>query len=459
MNPLSQPAPTDSPGAYYPQDFSLKTLNLLTGNGKKIELKKLMVDMSYYEDIYTFCSSGYISLIDAQGFVELLRITGNEYLEVNFGKVKNGKNSTDQLFRVYKIDNKIPSGNNNSEGFTLYFCSEELLLSEQTKISKAYIGQKISDIVEDILTEKLKVKTDKINRIEPTTGMYDFTIPKMKAFEAISWISTYARPQKYNFGADMLFFETKDGYNFRSLQSMFKDEIYATYKYEPKNLSDDEQSFQDKTLNVLQYEIGKAYDALSDIASGIFANRLVSIDPLTRSFNVTDFNLKSFEKVAEKLNNSSILKQLQNRLGKVQNESPESVLKVMTGNSNQSLVPYIKEKEGGIAKDIFAEVYVPLRTAQISLANFTNMKIVVPGDPGITAGRTIQFNLPTLKPSTNKKELDKFLSGKYLVVAVRHTIQARGVYQTVMEIAKDSSPTEFDQINNGDPNIKGAVTA
>jgi hypothetical protein len=114
----------ESPGVVYPQDFSLKTLNFLTASGQRIELKKLMVELSYYEDIYNFVTSGYITILDAQGFIELMRITGNEYIEVNFGKVKDGKNSNDQIFRIYKSSNRKPSGNQNSEMYTLYFCSE-----------------------------------------------------------------------------------------------------------------------------------------------------------------------------------------------------------------------------------------------------------------------------------------------------------------------------------------------
>jgi hypothetical protein len=72
----------ESPGVYYPQDYSLKTLNFLASNGQKFDFRKLMIDMSYYEDIYTFVTSGYITIIDAQGFVELFQLTGNEFIEI-----------------------------------------------------------------------------------------------------------------------------------------------------------------------------------------------------------------------------------------------------------------------------------------------------------------------------------------------------------------------------------------
>jgi hypothetical protein len=450
----------ESPGAYYPQDFYLKTLNFLTASGQRIELRQLLVELSYYEDIYSFVASGYITILDSQGFIELLQLTGNEFIEVNFGKVKNGSNENDQKFRVYKSSSRQPAGNMNTETYTLYFCSEELLLSEQVKISKSYKGTKISEIVNNILKEELKIDNEKLSQsvIEQTTGVYDFLVPRMKPFEAISWLSTYARPQLSGaIGADMLFFETKLGFNFRSIQSMMSNDVYATYKYQAKNLDENTQSFQEKSITVIDYELGKPYDILNEIGSGTLANQLISIDPLTRTYKKTNFDYSKYRTQAKSLNAGGPTNSLRNRLGKTEQESYESVIKVATGNAGQKQVPYIKTAEAGVAQDIFVETYIPNRTAQINLANYTVLKASIPGDPGITAGRTVNFNLLTLKPSNTKKDLDKFYSGKYLVTAVRHIIKPAGVYQTILELAKDSSPSTYSQINSDDPVWKEAV--
>lgn len=446
----------ESPGAYYAQDFSLETLNFLTASGQRFELKRLLVDMSYYEDLYSFTASGYITITDSQGFIELFQLTGNEFIEVNFGKVKNGPNNNNQLFRVYKIGDKKPSGNLNTETYTLYFCSEELLLSEQIKISKSYAGYKISDMVESILVDRLRVSKDRINIIEPTTGLYDFVIPRLKPFEAISWLSTYARPAgNGSVGADMLFFETKEGYNYRSLQSMFKEEPYATYKYQAQNIEMDKQSFKEKTISVLDYEFVKTYDSVNEISSGTFANRLISIDPLTRTYKVTDFNYSKYKDQAVSLNDGDVSNALKNRLGLTQYETYDATLKVALSNSGQNDAAYFKEIPGSVAKNIAIETYVPNRTAQIALANYTVVKITIPGDPGLTVGRTVEFNLMSLKPETKEKQLDKFYSGKYLVTAVRHIIQPNK-YQTVVEISKDSVPNNYQSINTAE--FKEAVS-
>lgn len=444
-------------GVSHPQDYTFKTLEFISSNGNKTDLKKLMVEFSYFEDIYGFSSSGYLTVIDAQGFIEMLRLTGNEFVKIEFGKTLSGKNSVTGTFRVYKISDRVPGGNISSEVYTLYFCSEELVLSEQNKISKSYKGKKISEIVKDILQNQLKISSSKIEKVEDTMGVYDFLVPRMKPFEAISWLSTYARPVSKT-GADMLFFQTKNGYNFRSIQSMMKEKEYATYKYQAKNIGEDRQSMQEKLTTVLDYELNKPYDILNEISSGTLANRLISIDPISRTYKVTDFDYNKYKSQADSLNKNAVTNDMTNRLGKKETESYDSVLKVVVSNAGQQIVPYIKEIDGAVAKDIFIETFVPNRTAQLNLAGYTSLKMSIPGDPGITAGRTIRFNILSLKPS-DKRELDKFYAGKYLVTAVRHLIQVPNIYQTILEISKDSSETAEPAISSTNASLKQITEA
>jgi hypothetical protein len=438
------PAPA---GIFYPQDYSLEKLEFINSSGQRFNMRNLMVDLSYYEDIYSFCVSGSVTLRDAQGFIEAFRLTGSEYIEINFGKIKGAPNTNNQTYHIYKIGKRVPTGNQNDEFYTVFFCSEELYLSEQLKISKSFTGTKISDIIKNILKNTLKIQTSKIGKIEETTGVYDFIVPRLKPLEAISWLSTYARPAANAKGSDMLFYENRYGFNFRSLQSIYKDKVYATYKYQQQNLSKEQESLKDKTISVLDYQFIKTYDLLNATASGAYANKLISIDPLTRKSTVTSFDYKKYKDGTSSLNGNAPMSSSENRLGIKQNEASDSVVKLLIGNANQSSQPYIKQAPGSVAKDIFVETYIPNRTAQLSLANYTLVKISIPGDPGVTVGSVIEFNLLSLKPSDSKKELDNFYSGKYLVTAVRHMIDDGGSYISVLEIAKDSSKTSYYDAN------------
>lgn len=448
----------DNPnGAYYQQDFDLEAVDITTNTGKVVKLRNLVTELSFFEDIYSFSVSGYVILRDAIGLIEKLSLDGNEFIQITYGKTKSQREESKnkRKYRVYKIGDRRPVGNFGSEFFTLFFCSESLLLSEQTKIRKSYPKKQIatlkddsSGIINDILYNKLKVPKERVMKIEPSYGLYDFVIPTLKPFEAISWLSTYARPNDSQIGADMLFFETNDGYYFRSLQSMYRDPVYRTYKHQPKNtrLNTEPGEFGDGIVTVLDIQFVKTFDVLNETSSGTYANKLITVDPLTKSFRVTNY---SYEKdyldnngknKPSTLNENAPIGPATNKLGINQTEAYESSIKVAFSNANQTFAPFIKERTGSVAQDIYAETYIPYRTAQISLANYTVLKILIPGDSAITAGRTINLNITSLATDENGlRKPDNYFSGKYLVTAVRHIMQSTGVYQTVLEIAKEST--------------------
>jgi hypothetical protein len=439
---IDNQAPT-TPGITYPKDYSLVNLTLLTAV-TSMDMKNILVELSYHEDIFSNHISGYLMVSDAMGYIESLNLTGNEFLRMTFGKTNQDVNWVDKLVRVYKVAKRQPQVNGNSETYSLYFCSEELLLSEQYKISKSYKQKAVSDNIIDILQNYLNVPSKNIGTIESSYGVYDFIIPYLKPFDAINWMSVYARPTPDKPGADMLFFENKNGYNFRSIQSLLKQPVYHTYSYEPKNLDKKSQDLNRQVFNVSTFEVLNTYDSLSAINSGVFANKLISADPILRRYKETEFDYAKYTNEAQTLNKYPITGIIKNRLGDELNQTPEAVLKLVFSNYNQQDVPYIKQSPGSMGHDIFAETYIPYRTAQLALANYTRVKISVPGDPGLTAGLVIGFSILSRNP--NNKEPDQFLSGNYLVTAVRHMI-TMNEYKTVLEITKESTTNKFGSID------------
>jgi len=433
----------NKPGVNYPQDFSLKTLTLLSPSVGSFDLKSSMVEMAYFEDIFSNTITGRLVIAEADGFIEKLHLNGNEYIRLTFTKASDKNFNVDILFRIYKISDRMLVGNMQTEGYVLYFCSEELVLSEQYKVSKSYPSTKISDIINDITTNYLKVPKNKPVKIESTKGIYDFIVPNLKPFEAINWLSTYSQSDSSGvFGADMLFFENKDGYNFSSLQTLMAQSPYRTYQYEPKNVDIKDQPVQQKFYSVLSYKFINTIDTLGAINSGQFANQLITVDPLLQRYITTDFNYSDYFNQSKSLNKYPIVNDAKNRLGDKIYETPQAVIKVSPGNHGQKDVPFIGNKPGSFAHDIFAEIYIPNRTAQLNLSNYNKIKLVIDGDPGAVAGSVINFNLLSTTPGARDKKPDDFYSGQYLISAVKHSINIGG-YTTVLEIVKDSAVKQF----------------
>ena len=429
-------------GVTYPQDYTLKSLVLLSQFGS-YDLKNSFIEVSYYEDIFSSFISGVLVISEAEGLIERFNMVGNEYIRLSFSKASDKTFAVDKLFRIYKISNRQLVGTMQSEGYMIHFCSDELLLSEQYKVSKSYPNKPVSNIIVDILQNYLRVPAKKKLNIEPTKGVYDFIVPNFKPFEAINWLSTYAQSATNGvIGADMIFFENKFGYNFYSLQTLFQQPIYKTYNYKPKSFENANETLDDKFYAVISYQHTDSFDTLQGINSGVFANQLISIDPLLQTHYTTNFNYNKYFDASKSLNKHPITNGVKNRFDAALYDTSQAVIKVATTNSKQKNIPYLANKPGSFSKDIFIEQYVPNRTAQLSLSNYHKITMKINGDPGASAGLTIQFDLLSMNPSTNKKEKDRFNSGKYLISAVKHTIDIDG-YTTVLEIVKDSTPKQY----------------
>jgi len=431
--------------AYYPQSASVDELRIFASNGE-FDVTKLLIELSFFEDMYSFVISGYVILRDGIGLVEKLQLSGKEEIQISFGSTKGGSENVNKLlgnlkkYRIYSIPDRKPVGNQNSEFIKIFFCSKELFDSEQIKVVKSYKGKAIHQIITDILLTQLKVNPNRIDtqNFEKTIGVYDFIIPTLRPFEAISWLCTYAKPAKTGGqSADMLFFETKDGFQFRSISSIYKDRPYKTYTYNIKNI--ESQTFEQKITSVLDYQFVKDFDALNEINSGTFINRVMSFDPLNRSTNFTDFDYT--KDITTRLNKGAPTDISEYK------DKARGALKLVVSNSNQKFKPTFQNlkqpSQKNLSPDSFIQETVKNRTAELALANYTILKIRVPGDTGLTAGSIINFNLPALDYQNNRKQFDKFYSGKYLVTAVRHILQSQGVFQTVLEITKDSSGASY----------------
>ena len=407
-----------TPGIRAPQNYAVASLNIIAATGV-MDLKLIAAELSYQEDLFNNTASGYLLVTDSMNYIQALNLNGNEYLQMVFSTSGDTFTEINKIFRIYKMDKRKLEGNMYTISYCLYFCSDEMIINEQYKVCKSYPNQPIFLNVADLLLNELKVPVSKIANIEPTYGNYDFVIPTIKPFDAINMMSVYARPNVGTPGADMIFFEDKIGFNFRSLQSMMQGDIYHDYAYNPKNT--DPKNLNSALYNVLTYEIMNSYDVLNGVNSGAFANQLLSVDILTRTKKVTNFDYGSYMYEGFTLNDYPLINQFQDRKGHQLNQTSQAVYKLIYSNFQQTNSTYVKDVDtGSVAHNINAETYIPYRTAQLALANYTRLKISVPGDSNMTVGRVIGFSLGNINP--NSEDPDKFYAGNYLVTAVRHLI-------------------------------------
>lgn len=430
-------------------DISITSCKIVGASGQPMEMREVIVELSYFEDIFAFGISGSMLIMDAMNFINILQLRGSEVLILEFDKP--GQNTPiKKNFKIFNITNRTQV-DHTSQNYVIHFCSEELLLNEQYRISKSFKKSVVSDIVKIILEQNFKISKERIF-IDKTSGVMDLIIPNFKPAQAINWMSTFAiSTDPKNIGSPFLFYENKYGFNFRSVLNLFKQDIYRSYIYEPKGLKADYNNhvtdMNRELVNVLGYEYLQTFNSISATKNGVLHNKLLTVDPLRLKFGQSEFNYEQYFQEAISLEGNPMNYSNVNRFND-QHKDTSGVVKYAITNTGQSENKYIKDKKITVQENR-VESTIPFRTAQLAIFTSNRLKLLVPGDPDLTVGRIILFNMPDMSPTRNgDKPMDAAYSGKYLVTAVRHIINQEGTFVTCIEICKESFPKRYSDFDN-----------
>lgn len=433
-------------------DLAIKSCKIFATSGQAVDFKNLIAEFSYFEDIFSFGISGHMLINDSMGYINIMQLHGEERLLLEFTK-PGMDNPIQKVFRVFKVSHRTQTSLNN-ENYILHFCTEELLLNEQYKVTKTYNKALVSDIVKDILLNYLHTDEKNIKYIDKTIGLKDLTIPLFKPIQAINWLATLALSgEKNSLGAPFLLYENKEGFYFKSILNLFKQDVYNTYYYEPKGIRNKSGApdIGSDMLNAIKYEVIQAFDSASAIRSGMYSNKLITFDPVRLKFGETTFDYEQYKKNSESLDADGLPITNPNRNNDNVNKTP-GVVKFSITSTGQSQNEYFKGKQQTIQENLIEQT-VPYRTAQLVMFCNNRIKLQLPGDPDLTVGKIVKFNMPTVtysNPNSRQKNPDEFYSGKYLVTAVRHYFNQENKFFTVIEICKDSFSTNYGKGNPSD---------
>jgi len=178
-----------------------------------------IVELYFIEDIYAISMVGKLTFIDTMGMVEFLPFTGNEYIAIKFGEEKE----EEVIFDIFSVENieqfsqAVSSGQNIIE---MYISDPTFRKHSQFRYSKGWKNTLISDIVKDIATHMMGVKS--FVQFEPSNEKIDFYMPYWTPGEAIRWLSQRASGAETN-RPGYVFYMNRDGCNFVTLEKLFQN--------------------------------------------------------------------------------------------------------------------------------------------------------------------------------------------------------------------------------------------
>ena len=398
------------------------------------DISDLVNEFNIYQSIDTPFYTGKIVIIDGVGLFNNIYIMGNEIVTVSYSSALPNKPEAinTSTFIVTSVE-KVQSENNNYI-YVLSLGSSHWLKNASTKISQAYSG-KSSDIIAQILKNKLNLTEDEY-LISKTTDNIKVVIPNLNISESLLFISRRASSPN---GTPCFTYEHLDGtMEFSSLENLYSRAPLFTYYKNIRLTSDPITTY----FNINKLKIDNISQGYKNIIGGMYSAKVFAFDMLTRNFIEHKFNLADKENDKTFLN-TALYDPVMNINGKgIQEIADSKIYTILTSsNGSNTLNPRITSTQGEIGDyHTNAEFKVPFLNSKLQQLENCVITIEVQGNTSIFPGSIIELSVPSPDFQNSEEEdskRDKFLSGKYVTIGVRHIFTQQG-FKTLAQLAKDS---------------------
>lgn len=410
-------------GVFSPKDYQTNYIKLVSSDGKENDIVALVLELTLHQSIDAPVMFGSVVIVDAQDILANFFVSGNEYLRISIDQ-SSLNNPIERSFRIYKITERSHS-NNSAAKYILHFVSQEAIISSTQLLSKAYKDKSASDVVRDILVNILGVS--KINRVEPTTGLHNYVIASKRPLEALQWLA--ARSYNANPGYAYHSFESRDGFEFVSLQSLFKQKPLRKLIYDIKNSNDEPNSSSDVGKNrgsIENFKILHDFDVLRSTAEGSYSSRLIDVNILSQQFKTSDYTLMTSE------NQGLLLNKYKTINDDLLLKSPPAYEKLQVSTSTTS-----DQRANEVDK------WLMTGRMHRSLLDSYRIKVSIAGDISLRAGDIMEIDVPKFVAADESKELDEFRSGKYMIADISHVFRNNGTVDSIIEFVSDSYATNL----------------
>ena len=383
-------------------------------------------EIDYYESIESPSISMTLRFIDIDQVIGRKGITGGELIELT---VKDGDEDEFKITKDHKLMLNAVSDMNTTaqiQEATLEFISQETIINETARLNKKFSGN-VSQTVKDILTEDKKgIKTKKKvfgpkkeGEIEEdrATNSYSFVGNLKRPFDTIQWLCAKSQSSTKNFG--FLFFENLDGYHFRSIENLLKQE---PLRYEQ---TDSPFESQNKAI-ILQNKLNRSNDIGMNCRMGMYANKTIYIDIENQGASVDDFDVTKLEL---------------NKPVKLMDGLEKHPTRLMLRVDDVGAAQVGAAKSETVPKSELAK-YQNKSYIRNNLLFSQSLSISIPLNSTLRVGVVIDIKLPT-KKGDGTTQTDSFgsekgndPSGRYLIAELRHLI-GRGKSETQLKLIRD----------------------
>jgi len=406
----------------YKRSYFIKKC-LLIANGSSLkedyDITRGNPSINYYESIRSPSISMTVSFVDIDQMISREKITCGEMIDLevtipDFEEEFKIESKTQKLV-LNAVRDVVTS--TNKQIATLEFVSNESLVNETCRVNKKFTGN-VTQIVNQLLTneansDKKGIQTEKEFKSDQAVNKYSFVGNLKRPFETIQWLCPKAQASSENFG--FLFFENRDGFHFKSIENLLKQEPEFLYEKPDRPVETD--------LRIIESNLNQSNDMGMKARMGMYSNKTIYIDIENEVYEETDFNISE-------LNPEKPLKVIET----LKDKPSRLMFRILDQGALQK-----GSKREDVEKRNELAVYQNKSYIRNNLLFSQSLNISVPINPELRAGQIIEvkFALSQLTSRGSKEKGKSGISGKYLISELRH-IMGGGKSSTQLKLIRDT---------------------
>ena len=373
-----------------------------------------MID--YYESLDSPTIALTVTFIDVDQVISREGITGGEYIDVTvkIGGFDDFKLTSEKhKLMLNSVRNVITE--TNKQVATLEFITVESIINETARVNKKYAGNVTGTVKQLLKTDTKGIQTSKNLESDEAANSYAFVGNLKRPLDTIQWLCPKAQSSTKNFG--FLFFETLDGYNFKSIEKLLdQDSVRYTHTDRPM-----EGSFK-----IMQNNLNQTNDIGMNLRLGMYANRTTYVDIENQNVDIVDFDITQLD-----------LKKPFKLLDGIEKHPSRLMLRVNDYGVSQKG----SKKEDTVPESELA-VYQNKSYIRNNVLFSQSLQISIPINPDLRAGNVIDVRLPVKKgdgssgESEQGNEKSNDPSGRYLISELRHLLGG-GKSETQLTLIRD----------------------
>ena len=288
-----------------PSDASLEGFEIESPNGKKLDITDLIVEFNIYESLSAPALRGDISLLDAAALYANLPLMGQEKIT---GTIVRGDVRTPVTFYTTTIED-IKNVNDFTMTYVINLVEESFFNNAISLISQSYEGS-ASEIATSVAEEFLGVEMD----ADPSNGNYRLIVPNWNPLYVLRWLTQRAVGEN---NIPFVCFSTwRNGLKFKSLKTLFDQEVVDEYYYNRRrNEEQSESAIQEGDASMARETVQTAEifyptmvaPTIDLLQKGAYGSTNILADILYKTVDTSEFNYESYYQSGAHLSKKSAI--------------------------------------------------------------------------------------------------------------------------------------------------------